>query len=54
VGPYDTLGKTYAVFPAYMAAHAYTANGASFSSYVDDPATTPADKLRTDIYWPIQ
>jgi effector-binding domain-containing protein len=54
VGPYDTLSKTYAAFRAYMAAHGYIPNGTSISWYVDDPATTPPDKLRTEIYWPIE
>jgi effector-binding domain-containing protein len=54
VGPYDTLAKTYGAFRAYMAAHGYIAGGPSFSRYVDDPASTTPEKLRTEIYWPIQ
>ena len=54
VGPYDTLAKTYGAFRAYMAAHGYIASGTSFSRYVDGPASTTPEKLRTEIYWPIQ
>jgi effector-binding domain-containing protein len=54
VGPYDTLGKTYAAFRAYLLAHAYTSAGPSISWYIDDPAAVAAEKMRTEIYWPIQ
>ena len=54
VGAYDGLSKTYAQFHAYIAAHGYTAKGPLISAYVDDPGNTAADKLRTEVYAPIE
>ena len=38
VGPYEGLTKTHEKLLAFIAAHAYTLKGATFSWYVDDPA----------------
>jgi effector-binding domain-containing protein len=54
VGPYDTMSKTYDGFRAYMTAHGYMAAGPTISWYVDDPGTTAPEKLRTELYSPIQ
>jgi effector-binding domain-containing protein len=48
------LSKTYDKLFAYIAAHGYTPNGTTFSWYVDDPGTTPIERLRTEIYAPIK
>jgi len=54
VGSYDGLSKTYAKLRAYIAAHGFTQKGATISSFIDDPGNTPVQKLRTEIYAPIE
>jgi len=54
IGPYDGLPRTYEKLRAYIAVHGYVQNGATFSSFVDDPANIPIETLRTEVYAPIK
>ena len=54
VGAYEGLSKTHEQLLAYAAAHGYKPNGPMFSWFVDDPRNTPVEKLRTEMYAPIE
>jgi len=54
VGAYEGLSKTHDQLLAYIAAHGYKPNGPTFSWFVDDPGNTPVEKVRTEMYAPIE
>lgn len=54
VGSYESLNQTRDKILASALAHGYKAGGAPFYSYIDDPGTTPAAQVRTEIYAPIE
>jgi effector-binding domain-containing protein len=52
-GPYATLGETWRMVPESLAGRGLTPRSPGWESYVDDPASTSPDSLRTEIIIPV-
>ena len=54
IGAYETLSKEYRRIEAWCEEHGYRVGEGPWESYVDDAATTPHDKMRTEVFWPLK
>ena len=54
IGSYETLSKEYRRIEEWCEEHGYRVGEGPWESYVDDAATTPHDKLRTEVFWPLK
>ena len=53
-GPYSGTSQVYAQSKTWLAANGRTATGLTWEQYLNDPATTPDNKLVTRIYTPVR
>lgn len=53
VGPYERIGKAYEAILAWLDEQGLAPAGPSYEHYIDDPADTPSEALRTRIVWPV-
>lgn len=52
-GPYTDFDAPYAALAKWMDEHGYRGTGVSYEFYLNDPATTPPQELKTQIEFPL-
>jgi AraC family transcriptional regulator len=53
-GPYDGVGATWALAEEWLRETDHRAAGPGWEVYVDDPASVPPDRLRTQVILPLE
>jgi AraC family transcriptional regulator len=53
VGPYERLSETYGAVERWLGEQGRVSHGAMWEVYLDDPGTTPPDRLRTEVVVPL-
>jgi DNA-binding transcriptional MerR regulator len=53
VGPYDKVGAAYAALDAWVAENGRQVVGPPREVYLNDPGSTPAEELLTEVVWPL-
>lgn len=54
VGPYDKLPQTYDALFKWVAENGHEVGGPPFESYIEDPGSTPMEKVRTEVLIPLK
>ncbi len=54
VGPYQDVGPAYEALTKWVNDKGYQATGVSYEMYLNDPAQTPPNELKTLIIFPLQ
>jgi len=54
VGPYDKIGDTYERLTSFLKDQAVEPDSFSYEYYLNDPAETAPEDLKTEIYFPLK
>ena len=53
-GPYSEIESAYLALMEWINAKNYEPSGITYEFYLNDPGTTPPDKLQTEIFMPVK